>query len=394
MAPVKALVFERKEARYAATALATRLTETAAPRLAPLRLADIDPPSLPGDGWHNVHPRLSGICGSDLSLLTGRTSRYFEPLASMPFVLGHEVVGDLDDGRRVVIDAVLGHAARGEPPPHAGAAPADGNDYGHLVSGPLGAGLQTGSCKRTGGGWSTQFVAHESQIHPVPDDLSDEAAVMVEPAASGIHAALRGDVNEGDTVVVIGGGAIGLCVIAALRRGSAAERIIVAAKYDEQQRLARRLGADLVVKPGEIRRAVRRVVGCRMNGDLLSGGADVTIDAVGSASSLADAIAVTRPRGAVVLCGMPGPSRIDLAPVWHREVALVGAYTYGTEHLADGEPVHTFDMAFELVRSERLDELVSARYRLEDYAIAVRHADEAGRRGSIKIAFDMRGERR
>ena len=391
---MKALVFERKEARYAATALATRLTEAAAPRLAPLRLADIDPPALPGAGWHNVHPRLSGICGSDLALLTGRTSRYFEPLASMPFVLGHEVVGDLDDGRRVVIDAVLGHAARGEPPPHAGAHPADGHDYGHLTSGPLGAGLQIGSCKRTGGGWSTQFVAHDSQIHVVPEDLSDEAAVMVEPAASAIHAALRADVAATDTVVVIGGGPIGLCAIAALRRGSAAERIIAAVKYEEQQRLALRLGADLVVKPTEIRRAVRRVLGCRMNGDLLSGGAEVTIDAVGSAGSFADAVAITRPRGSVVLCGMPGPSRIDLAPVWHRETALLGAYTYGTEHLADGAAVHTFDMAFELVRSEGLEELVSAAYRLEDYAMAVRHADQAGRRGSSKIVFDLRDERR
>ncbi|MCY3663968.1 MAG: zinc-binding dehydrogenase [bacterium] len=391
---MKAVVFERKEARYAATALTTRLTETAAPRLAPLRLADLDPPSLPGAGWHTVRPRLSGICGSDLALLKGRTSRYFEALASMPFVLGHEVVGDLDDGRRVVIDAVLGHAARGEPPPHAGAAPADGNDYGHLTAGPLGAGLQTGSCKRTGGGWSTEFVAHDSQLHEVPEDLSDEAAVMVEPAASAIHAALRAEVAEGDTVVVIGGGPIGLCAIAALRLGSAAERIIAAVKYDEQQQLATRLGADLVVKPNEIRRAVRRVVGCRMTGDLLSGGADITVDAVGSPGSLADAVAVTRPRGSVVLCGMPGPGRIDLAPVWHREVALLGAYTYGTEHLADGTSAHTFDMAFELVRSERLEELVSATYRLEDYAAALRHADQAGRRGSIKIAFDLRDERR
>ncbi len=391
---MKALVFERKEARYAATALTTRLAGTAAPRLAPLRLTDMDPPKLPGAGWHTVSPRLSGICGSDLALLKGRTSRYFEPLASMPFILGHEVVGDLIDGRRVVIDAVLGHAARGEPPPHAGAAPADGHDYGHLIAGPLGPGLQIGSCKRTGGGWSTEFVAHESQLHEVPEDLSDEAAVMVEPAASAIHAALRSDVASGDTVVVIGGGPIGLCVIAALRGGSAAERVIAAVKYEEQQRLAVQLGADLVVKPNEIRRAVRRVVGCRMTGDLLSGGADVTIDAVGSPSSLADAVAVTRPRGSVVLCGMPGPGRVDLAPVWHREVSLVGAYTYGSEQLADGTTAHTFDMAFELVRSEGLEELVSASYRLEDYAAAMRHADQAGRRGAIKIAFDLRGERR
>ena len=115
---------------------------------------------------------------------------------------------------------------------------------------------------------------------------------------------------------------------------------------------------------------------------------------MGSSGSLTDAIGVTRPRGTVVLCGMPGPGRLDLAPVWHRETALLGAYTYGTEHFADGAAVHTFDMAFELVRSEGLEELVSASYRLEDYTMAVRHADQAGRRGSIKIVFDLRDERR
>ena len=391
---MKALVFERKEARYAATALATRISGTAATGTAPLRFADIAPPRLPGAGWHNVYPRLSGICGSDLALLGGRTSRYFEPLASFPFVPGHEVVGDLHDGRRVVIDAVLGHATRGETPPHDGAAPADGHDYGHLTAPPLGAGIQIGACKKTGGGWSTQLVAHESQIHEVPEDLSDEAAVMVEPAASAIHAALRGDVPAGGTVVVIGGGPIGLCVIAALREGSAVDRIIAAVKYDEQQRLASRLGADLVVKPNEIGRAMRRVVGCRMNGDLLSGGADVTVDAVGSTTSLTDALAVTRPRGSVVLCGMPAPGRIDLAPVWHREVALLGAYTYGSEQLDGGPTVHTFEIAFELVRSAGLEDLVSASYRLEEYSAALRHARDAGRRGATKIVFDLRCDRR
>ncbi len=390
---VKALVFERSEARYAAALAASRIAPGKVAQFGPLRLSEIDPPSPPGDGWHVVHPSLSGICGSDLATLSGRTSRYFEPLVSFPFVPGHEVLGETDDGRRVVLDAVLGHAARGEPPPHAGAAPADGDDYGHLVSQPLGAGLQIGACKNTGGGWSLQMIAHGSSIHEVPDDLSDEAAVMIEPAASAIHAALRANPSEGDMVVVIGAGAIGLCAVAALRQGSEAETIIVAAKYSEQSRLAVEMGADIVTSPEELRRAVRRVLGCRMNGNVLSGGAHAAIDAVGSARSLTDAIAVTRPRGRVVICGMPGPVKVDLAPVWHREVSLLGAYTYGSEQMADGV-THTFNLAFELARTANLGQLVSAGYRLDDYQEAVRHAGEAGSRGSTKIVFDMRSERR
>ena len=60
-----------------------------------------------------------------------------------------------------------------------------------------------------------------------------------------------------------------------------------------------------------------------MTGTVLGRGADVTIDAVGNAASIDDAIAVTRPRGRVVLCGMPGQAKIDLSPLWHRETELV-----------------------------------------------------------------------
>ena len=189
---MKAIVFKRKEARYAAGKLAAKVSSDAALKVGPLRLTHIDPPDLPdADTWHRLRPRLSGICGSDLSTIACETSLYFEPLVSLPFVLGHEIVGDLEDGTRVVIDAVLGHAARGETPPHIQAAPGDGNDYGHSIAGHLKAGIQTGNCASTGGGWATELVVHDSQIHPVPESFSDEAAVLVEPCASGYHTALK-----------------------------------------------------------------------------------------------------------------------------------------------------------------------------------------------------------
>ena len=390
---MKAIVFKRKEARYAAGKLAAKVSSDAALKVGPLSLAHIDPPDLPdADTWHRLRPRLSGICGSDLSTIACETSLYFEPLVSFPFVLGHEIVGDLEDGTRVVIDAVLGHAARGETPPHLEAAPGDGNDYGHSIAGHLKAGIQTGNCASTGGGWSTELVVHESQIHQVPESFSDEAAVLVEPCASGYHTALKAVTGEVDIAVVIGAGTIGLCALAALRRVAPGATIIAAAKHPEQRSFAEELGADVVAKPSELRRAVRRASGCRMTGDLLSGGADVTIDAVGSAASLTDAIAVTRPRGRIVLSGMPGSVQVDLAPVWHRETEIVGSYTYGTEHLPDGTETHTFPLAMQLIEELELERLVSAHYRLDDYRRAIRHAMSAGELGATKIVFDLRGE--
>ncbi|MGI9603251.1 MAG: zinc-dependent alcohol dehydrogenase [Acidimicrobiales bacterium] len=387
---MRALLFERKELRYAAAAVASRVVPGGGAGVGPLRLADIDAPELPGPGWRTVNPRLTGICGSDLATVEGRSSRYFEPLVSFPFVPGHEVVGELDDGTRVGLEPVLGAEARGEPAAFPGAAPGDGDDYGYLVSGDVDDGIQVGFCASTGGGWGDQLVAHQSQLHGVPDSLSDEHAVMLEPAAGGIHAAFKAHLEEGQTVVVLGAGTMGLCTVAGLRAHTNAGHVLVAAKYPAQRELALALGADQVVDPGEVDRAVRRLVGCRMIGDDLSGGCDVTVDCVGSAASIRQAIGITRPRGRVVLVGMPGTTRLDLTGLWHRETELVGAYTYGSETLPDGAVTTDFALALDLVATAGLDRLVSAHYPLERWREAIRHAAEAGSRGAIKVVFDQR----
>ena len=382
-------MFERKPVRYVAAAAASRVVPGAGTGVGPLRLRDIDPPELPGSEWHTIRPRLTGICGSDLATVEGRSSRYFEPLVSFPFVPGHEVVGMDDHGLRMALEPVLGPAARDEPLPFPGAAPGDGDDYGYLLGGCIEDGIQIGFCSSTGGGWGEALVAHQSQLHPVPDHFSDEAAVMLEPAAGGVHAAMKARVAPGASVAVLGAGTMGLCSLAALRSLTSAETIIATAKYPHQRDLATAFGADIVVDPREVRRAVRRFCGCRMLGDYLSGGVDITIDAVGSPASVAEAIAITRPRGRVVLLGMPESARIDLTGLWHRETEMVGAYTYGTESLHDGKTATSFTMAFDLVASAGLEQLVSARYPLHRYREALAHAAEAGARGAIKVAFEF-----
>jgi hypothetical protein len=81
--------------------------------------------------------------------------------------------------------------------------------------------------------------------------------------------------------------------------------------------------------------------------------------------------------------------KVDLAPLWQREVELRGAYAYGSEARPEG-PRSTFQLALELVRQARLERLVSACYPLELYEEAVAHAAGAGRRGAVKIVFDVR----
>lgn len=421
---MKSLVFERNLPRFAAARVASSFGSGRGAGIGPLRLLETEPPPLPGPEWSRVTPLLSGICGSDLATLDGRSSRYFEDLVSFPFVPGHEVVGLLDappdaratrealsPGDRVVLEPVLGCAARGIEPPCDACAAGLLGDCERVAFGHLAPGLQTGYCTDTGGGWSAAgLVAHASQLHRVPDELRDEDAVMVEPVACAVHSVFRARIGEGDTVAVLGAGTLGLAVVAAITTLAATGRIpapadvLVGARYAHQRRLATRVGATAAITPVQLARSVRRRSGSLRLGDpeqkgrsrTLTGGADVVLDCVGSSESITQSLAMVRPRGRLVLVGMPGKVHVDLASLWQREVELAGAYAYGVETLADGSGrARTFDLAFDVVAAHRLGDLVSATYPIDRFEDALAHAGAAGRRGAVKIAFDLRpGARR
>jgi threonine dehydrogenase-like Zn-dependent dehydrogenase len=407
---MKALVFERNVPKYAAAMVAGALRPGGGAKVGPLRLADVDAPELPGPEWVQVRPRLAGICGSDLSTIDGSSSRYFDPIVSFPFTMGHEVVADLidptngitetDGAHRVVVEPVLGCVTRNISPVCAYCAAGDLGSCINIAFGSIEPGLQSGFCCDTGGGWSTAMVAHRSQLHAVPASMRDEAAVMIEPTACAIHGALAAAVQPGETVVVLGSGTLGLLVLAALRHLTEASTVIAVAKHPRQRELAREFGATHIIEPGEVKRGVRRLTGAMALGDgditRLAGGADVVVDCVGSEASLAESLDVLRPKGRIAMVGMPGKVEVDLTGLWQRELRLFGAYAYGTEqvnHHGVVETRRTFDLAFDLVESADLGRLVSATYPLARFADAVAHAADAGRRGAVKIAFDLRSEK-
>jgi threonine dehydrogenase-like Zn-dependent dehydrogenase len=365
---------------------------------APLRLVTIEEPSVDRPGWARLRTRLSGVCGSDLGALSGRTSRYFSGLVSMPFVPGHEVVADLLDdcddlpaGTRVVIDPVLTCEARGVEPCDACAAGLT-NRCSRITVGHLSPGLQTGFCADTGGGWGETLTAHRSQLHPVPEGLSDEQAILIEPIACAVHTALRAGVEDNARVLVSGAGSVGLLTTLALRSLTAAGEITVVAKYAHQRELALQLGATEVVSPGEVLRRLRRSTGAfavtpEFSAPYLLGGVDIAIDAVGSKGSLETALNTTRAGGRVVLSGMPASA--DLSAAWFRELEVVGSYSSAREEPGGRS---AFDLATDLVAGDVVAQLAKgvASYPLHRWREALDHAHGAGRLGSIKVAFDPR----
>ncbi len=99
-------MFSRKPARFAAARLASSVMPGRGASVGPLSLQSDEPLPLPGPEWVRLRPRLAGICGSDLSLVDGTASAYFDPLVSYPFTPGHEVVADVVDRTAVAPPAV------------------------------------------------------------------------------------------------------------------------------------------------------------------------------------------------------------------------------------------------------------------------------------------------
>ena len=368
-----------------------------------LTLRRYDRRPLPGDEWVRVRPALAGICGTDLALLTGRASAAMSPFVSFPAVLGHEVVGTVDEagtavagvapGDRVVVDPVIGCEVRGlEFCPEC----ADGHPATCLrpTEGSLAAGLLLGYCRDLPGAWGDEMLVHRSQLHRVPESLDDAEAVLVEPLAVALHAVLRDVPSERQRVLVLGGGSLGLLHVAALRMLGARSRTVCLARHAAQQALARRLGADEVVadESGAARAAEARGHRTLDGGTSYREGFEVVYDCVGDRSSLDLALRLAGPRGRIVLAGGPavvGP--IDLTPSWIGEVRLDGTYVYGREPSMPGAP-HTFAVALDLLtrhRDLRLGELVTHRFPLERWRRAMAANLDRRRSGAIKTVFEL-----
>jgi threonine dehydrogenase-like Zn-dependent dehydrogenase len=372
-------------------------------RFSPLRLEDVSDPRLPTPEWVRVKPLLSGICGSDLGTLSSENSPYFSPITSPPFVMGHEVVGEIVEdnsgfraGERVVLEPALGCAVRGIDPPCPYCASGHHALCLHVARGDISPGIQTGFCRDTGGGWSQgTLVAHPSQLHRVPDAVPDEAAVAIEPLACAVHAALRAAPAPGDATLVIGAGSVGLFTVAALRHLTDAGRIICVAKHERQKNEALRLGTTEVVHPSETYTKLPEMLGTtpympELGKPVVMGGAGKVFECVGAPGTMEDALRLTRPGGEVTLVGMPGTkSTLDLTALWYKEIHFSGSYAYSLENYQGGK-TSSFQLALSIAPRIELQALVGPSFRLDSYKEAIAAARSAGSEGHIKVVFDHR----
>jgi threonine dehydrogenase-like Zn-dependent dehydrogenase len=379
----------------------------------PFGLHEVDDARPLRSDWVVTKPILAGICGSDAKLVLGDFGEgdMDNPMAafsSLPHVPGHEAVVEvvelgpdavgLEVGQRVVLNPWLTCGPRGVDPPCPACRQGDLTLCWSFTAGDLGPGVHIGVITDAPGAWAELMAAHDSMLIPVPDSVSDEAAVLADPFSVSFHAIVRHPPPPGGRAVVYGAGALGLTSVAILRALYPDVEVAVVARFPAQVAMAERFGASLVL-PHEPRLELVEALADWSGGVLHTpmlglpvtrpGHIDVVYDTVGKPDTFEVAVRVLAERGALVYTGVSTPERWEWSPVYFKELTMTGSNAFGIEEL-DGARKHAIAHYLDLVVDGRVDvtPMLTHRFPLEDWRGALRSLALPGDSGALKVAFE------
>jgi threonine dehydrogenase-like Zn-dependent dehydrogenase len=254
-----------------------------------------------------------------------------------------------------------------------------------------------GFCRDTGGSWSRYYLAHTSQLYRVPKAVSDENALMVEPFACGLHAALLDFPTDDESILILGAGTIGLVTLAALRALGSKAEILVSARYPFQAEAARRLGASRVLIGEDLYAQVAVHSGASLYKPLIGkrvlvGGMPRVYECVGSSETLDDALHLAATGGKVIVVSVPGIAKgVDWTAVFSKELQLGASSVYHHVEPYGGRTWRAFDLALDLMSRGEVDLgwMVTHRYPLAAYKQAFSELGDRRCHAIIKAVFEF-----
>jgi threonine dehydrogenase-like Zn-dependent dehydrogenase len=378
----------------------------------PFGLHEIDDARLVRPDWVISKPILSGICGSDAKLVLGdfSTGDIDNPMAafsSLPHVPGHEVVAEvtalgpqakgLDVGQRVILNPWLTCGPRGITPPCPPCAAGDLSLCWSFTKGDLGPGVHVGVTTGAPGAWADLLAAHDSMLIPVPDGISNEAAVLADPFSVSFHAIVRNPPPERGRVLVYGAGALGLTSVAILRLLYPEVEIGVVARFEAQEEMAVKFGASRVFAHEPRLALVEELA--EWSGAVLHmpfdglpvthpGHIDVVYDTIAKAETLEVGVRVLGERGRLVYTGVSTPQRWEWTPIYFKELIITGSNAFGIEEF-EGVRQHAIAHYLQLVADGRVDitPMLTHRFVLSDWWNALKAIARQDDSGALKVAF-------
>ena len=329
-----------------------------------IEIQEVDIPDISKDECL-IKVKYTGICGSDLHIYKG-----LHPTAKAPVILGHEFTGtveavdsvnypDLQKGDRVVVEPLIS----------CGVCEACRSGNPHVCRNLKLLGIHTN------GGFAEFVKVPTKKVIKISENIPDRIAALTEPFAVGFHVNQRAGVRNGDNVLVIGGGPIGI-IVGMVASISGAARVVFSEVKEERIEQIKSFGFDVINPVSED--AMARV-------DMLtaSEGFDVVFEVSGSQQGLLFATKSCKIRGTIVPVGFPGKvPEFDVMKVIFKELNVVGSRVY------------TFDdftkttLMLEKIISKKLfdlDQLISDTCILENLEEAIISMKEGKNLGKILI---------
>lgn len=271
-----------------------------------LRVEDRAEP-VAGPGEVVLRVSACGICGTDRHIMHGE----FHTVP--PVVIGHEFAGTVEEVGEGVTDLAPGDRVAIDPNMPCGTCRPCRRGQIHLCENLRALGVDVD------GGFAERCAVPRAQCYRLPNGVPLEDGAMTEPLACCVRGIDRAGVRPGDTVAVIGGGAIGQ-LLAQLARISGAANLVLSDPVAARREMALSSGVDAVVDPTREDPLAP--------GGALEGGADVVIEAVGSAPTTAQAVDWAAPGATVLWFGVTPPGiTIPVEPnrIFVKELTIAGA---------------------------------------------------------------------
>lgn len=290
-----------------------------------------------------------GVCGSDVHYYEhGRIGPY---VVDRPLILGHELSGRIEAVGSGVDAARVGERVSIEP--QRACRVCEQCKAGRYNLCPH---MEFFATPPIDGAFAEFVVIQSDYAFAIPDNVSDEAAALIEPLSVGIWSCQRAQVGPGSRVLIAGAGPIGV-ILAQTARAFGAVEVIVTDIDGGRRESALRFGATRVIDP-----LTESVDGLDV---------DAFIDATGAPSAVRSGIRAVRPAGRVILVGLGADDvEIPVSYLQNREIWLSGVFRYA----------NTWPLAIQLVSSGQvdLDSLVTARFGLADAERALTIGREPG----------------
>lgn len=291
-----------------------------------------------------VRVMAAGVCGTDLHIYDGAkgASECFPPV-----ILGHEFAGIVESKGEHVKNVEIGDHVTIDPSIMCGKCYACQSGNPHFCENYSATGVGYD------GGFAQFCTVKEEQIYKLNPDVSFEEAAMCEPLGCCVHGIKRAGIQLGDTVLIIGGGTIGLIMVQ-LAKLAGAGIVIVSEPNEGKWELARKLGADYVVNPV-------KTTPMDLIKDSKIRKINVAIECVGAKATMEDAFRYVGQGGHILLFGVSDPDlEIPVKPyeLFQRELTVTASYVNPYSH----------GYAVDLVNNGKikLSELISDRFELEE----------------------------